>query len=216
MRLSGKRVLLTGASRGIGAALAEALLGEGCRLTLVATEAKGAVRACDVGDPAQVEALRRETGPVDLLVNNAAVVHAPAPLVDIPLEEWERLFRVNVFGMVALCRAYVPAMNERGSGLVANLSSGWGRVAERLQAPYCATKFAVEALSRSLAEEVARGVAVLAVNPGVVATDMLGTCFPDDASSYTPPAVCAAAFVRMLRDAGPAWNGRSVDVTDWQ
>ncbi len=215
MMLNGRRVLLTGASRGFGAALAGALIEEGCDLVGVATHARGAVLACDVGDPAQVEALRRRIGPVDLLINNAAVILAPAPLVDIPHAEWERLFRVNVFGMVALCRAFVPDMNARSEGVVANLSSGWGRVAEGSQSPYCASKFAVEALSRALSEEVAPGVVVLAVNPGVVATGMLATCFPDDTSAYTPPEICAASFVRMLRAAAPSWNGRSVDVTDW-
>ncbi|MGQ0614557.1 MAG: SDR family NAD(P)-dependent oxidoreductase [Planctomycetaceae bacterium] len=215
MKLQGRRVLLTGASRGIGAALAEALVREGCDVVGVATRAQGSVLACDVGDPAQVETLRRRIGPVDLLVNNAAVILAPAPLVDIPLAEWERLFRVNVFGIVALCRAFVPDMNARSEGLVVNLSSGWGRIAEGGQAPYCASKFAVEALSRALSEEVARGVVVLAANPGVVATDMLATCFERDVGAYTPPASCASSFVRMLKAAGRSWNGRSVDVTDW-
>jgi NAD(P)-dependent dehydrogenase (short-subunit alcohol dehydrogenase family) len=70
----------------------------------------------------------------------------------------------------------------------------------------------VEAISASLAAEVAPGVCVLAVNPGVVATEMLATCFESDVSGYTPPAECAAAFVRMLKRADPGWNGRSLDV----
>jgi len=170
---------------------------------------------CDVTDAAQVAALRARTGPVDLLINNAGVIHEPAPLTDIPLAEWRRLFETNVFGTVALLQAYVPAMNERASGVVVNLSSGWGRFGAGRQSPYCATKFAVEALSQSLAQEVAEGVCVVAVNPGVVATEMLATCFEADVSGYTPPAACAASFERLLGQLDPSWNGRSLDVTDF-
>ena len=141
--------------------------------------------------------------------------HSPAPLTEIPLDEWERLFSVNVFGMVALLQAFVPAMEERGSGYAINLSSTWGRSAAARQSPYCATKFAVEALSHALAQEVAPGVAVVAVNPGVVATDMLETCFEGDVSGATPPAECAASFVRMMERMDPSWNGRSLDVAEF-
>jgi NAD(P)-dependent dehydrogenase (short-subunit alcohol dehydrogenase family) len=130
----------------------------------------------------------------------------------VPLAEWRRLFDTNVLGMVAVLRAYVPDMNARGSGVICNLSSTWGRSVDARQAPYCATKWAVEGLSRALAEEVAPGVLVLAVNPGVVATEMLATCFEGNTAGATPPADCAAAFVRMLRKVTPAWNGKSVDL----
>jgi len=208
MDLSGRRVLVTGASRGIGRALSDALEGEGARVLRVSRS--GPIRA-DVGDPAQVERLRRETGPVDALVNNAAVIHEPARVLDLPLAEWERLFRTNLFGMVAMIRAYMPEMERRGWGLVVNLSSGWGRFAEARQAPYCATKFAVEALGQALAAEAAPGVVVLTVNPGVVATDMLGTCLPEELEGVVRPEECARRMVALLRAADAGWNGRSVD-----
>jgi len=210
VEIAGRRVLVTGASRGIGAALCAALRGAGAEVIGVARTAGPSVLRCDVADEGEVARLRAQTGPVDVLVNNAAVIHRPAPLVDVPLDEWRRLFAANVFGTVAMLRAYVPAMNERGAGLVCNVSSTWGRVAEARQAPYCATKFAVEALSRALAGEVAPGVVVLAWNPGVVATDMLATCFEGDVSAYTPPEECAAAFLKLVARVRPGWNGRSV------
>lgn len=212
MKLSGRRVLVTGASRGIGKALAEALRAEGCTVFGAARTPGPGLLPCDVSDESQVTRLRAETGPVDVLINNAGVIHVPAPVVDIPLAEWERLFRTNLFGMVAMIRAYLPAMNASGSGAVVNLSSGWGRFAEGRQAPYCATKFGVEALTQALAEEVTPGVIVLAVNPGVIATGMLATCFEEDVSAYPAPERCAAGFVRLLRSADGSWNGRSVDV----
>lgn len=212
MDLQGIKALVTGTSRGIGAALLGALGEEGCEVTGVS---RGGSGACDISDPEQVAALYRRTGPVDLLINNAGVIHEPATLVDLPLEEWHRLFATNVFGTVAMLRAYLPAMNERRAGAVLNVSSTWGRVGAGHQSPYCATKFAVEGLSQAVAQEVARGVAVVAVNPGVVATEMLATCFQGDVSGYTPPADCAASFVRMLQRLDASWNGRSVDVADF-
>ena len=213
MRLSGRRVLITGASRGIGAALAEALREEGCELELVART--GDVTHCDVSDPAQVDALFERTGPVDVLINNAAVIHEPAPLVDIPLAEWRRLFDINVIGMVAMLQRYVPPMNERGAGVVVNVSSTWGRFAAPRQSPYCATKFAVEALTDALAGEVAPGVTVVAANPGVVSTEMLATCFEGDVGGSTSPETCASQFVRMLKALESGWNGRSLDVAEF-
>ena len=206
MKLAGQRVLVTGTARGIGAALAHALRGAGCEVIAATRD------DADVADPAQVAALFDRTGPVDVLINNAAVIHEPAPLWDVPHAEWERVMSVNVLGMVSMLRAYVPAMNARGSGVVVNVSSTWGRVAAGEQSPYCASKFAVEGLTASLADEVARGVCVIAVNPGVVATDMLATCFQADVSGYTPPSACAASLVRMLTQLDPIWNGRSLDV----
>lgn len=212
MELTGARALVTGASRGIGQALAAALRAEGSEVVAVARTPADGVARCDVTVPAEVEALVARAGPFDLLVNNAAVIHEPAPVVDLPLEEWRRLLETNVVGLVAVLKACLPAMNAAGRGVVLNLSSGWGRAGAPRQAPYCATKFAVEGLTQTVAGEVAPGVAVLAVNPGVVATEMLATCFESDVSGYTPPEECAASFVRMLRQVGPAWNGRSVDV----
>jgi NAD(P)-dependent dehydrogenase (short-subunit alcohol dehydrogenase family) len=168
--------------------------------------------SCDVTDPAHVDALFERTGPVDLLVNNAAVIHEPARLWEVPLAEWRRLLEINVVGTVAVLRRYLPSMNARGRGVVLNVSSTWGRSTAPLQAPYCATKFAVEGLSRSLASEVAPGVVVMAVNPGVVATDMLATAFGGDPSAGTSPEDCARSFLRMLRAVDASWNGRSVDV----
>jgi len=206
------RALVTGASKGIGKALAAALRADGWEVFGAArTEGPGVLR-CDVTDEAEVAGLFARTGPVDLLVNNAAVIHEPAPLVDVPLSEWRRLLDTNVLGMVSVLKAYVPAMNARGAGTVCNLSSTWGRTVAARQAPYCATKWAVEGLSRAVAEEVAEGVVVLAVNPGVVATDMLATCFKGAIAGATPPEACAAGFLAMLRRVTPAWNGRSVDL----
>jgi len=210
-----RRVLVTGASRGIGLALADALRARGDEVIGTARTATAGCLACDVRDDAQVRALAARVGPVDVLVNNAAVIHDPAPLVDVPLAEWLRVLETNLVGMVAMLRAFVPEMNRRGSGIVVNVSSTWGRSAAALQAPYCASKFAVEGLTRSLAAEVAAGVCVVAVNPGVVDTGMLATAFSGRTEGATPPDACARRFVRLLEavgERGPRFHGRSLDV----
>ncbi len=206
MKLAGVRALITGTARGIGAALAPALRRAGCDVIACTRD------DADIADPRQVNALAERVGPVDLLINNAATIHDPAPLWEIEHEEWKRLLDTNVLGMVSMLRAFVPAMNARGSGVVVNVSSTWGRVAAAQQSPYCATKFAVEALTASLAAEVAPGVCVIAVNPGVVATDMLARCFQSDVSGFTPPDGCAGSLVSLLGQLDPVhWNGRSLD-----
>jgi NAD(P)-dependent dehydrogenase (short-subunit alcohol dehydrogenase family) len=106
-------------------------------------------------------------------------------------------------------------MVARKSGVCVNLSSGWGRSVDAGVSSYCASKFAVEALSQSVALEVPRGVCVVAVNPGIVKTDMLDTAFGASSSSYPPPEDLAPRFVRMLEKLGPAMNGRSLDVDDF-
>ena len=207
MKLAGASVVVTGASRGIGAALVPELEARGARVTGVSRSG-----GCDVSDPAQVAALFERTGPVDLLVNNAAIIHEPAPLWAVPFEEWESVLRVNVLGTVAMLQAYLPAMNERGAGFVVNLSSTWGRTAAPQQSPYCASKFAVEALTASLAGEVAAGVCVIALNPGVIATDMLEKAFGGDVSGYPSASEAARDFAALLESLDPAWNGRSVSL----
>ena len=118
-----RRVLVTGASRGIGLALAEALRAAGDEVLGTSRSGAADTLVCDVTDPAQVEALAARVGPVDVLVNNAATIHEPAGLVDVPLAEWHRVLETNVIGMVAMLRAFLPAMNRRRSGTVVNLSS---------------------------------------------------------------------------------------------
>ncbi|MEM8884016.1 MAG: SDR family oxidoreductase [Planctomycetota bacterium] len=209
MNLVGARVLVTGASRGIGRALMPELVARGAEPIGVA---RGGAEICDVSDREAVRALYERTGPVDLVINNAAIIHEPAPLWEVPPEEWEQVLRINVLGTVHVLQQYLPAMNERGRGTVVNLSSGWGRFAEAGQSPYCASKFAVEALTQSVAAEVAHGVCVVALNPGVIATDMLSKAFGGDVSSYPTPEETADRFGEFLERLTESDNGRSLDL----
>jgi NAD(P)-dependent dehydrogenase (short-subunit alcohol dehydrogenase family) len=168
----------------------------------------------DVADADRVQAwaggvLSRHGAP-DLLLNNAALINANAVLWEVPAEEFDRLIDVNVKGVANVVRAFAPAMIQRGTGVIVNFSSAWGRSTSAEVAPYCASKWAIEGLTRALAQELPRGLAAVALNPGIIDTDMLRSCFGGDAASYPPPARWAEKAVPFLLELGPRHNGQAL------
>jgi len=191
VNLEGLGAVVTGGGRGIGQAVARTLAEAGARVVLAArtvTEIQAVARElggagcdvgaerCDVTDPEAVEGLRRRAlerlGAVDILVNNAGVATS-APLKSQTLEDWRRLFAVNVEGAFLVTRAFLPGMIERGRGRVVNVASVAGRTGAPYLAAYTASKHALVGFTRALAAEVAaRGVTVNAVCPGYVDTPL--------------------------------------------
>jgi NAD(P)-dependent dehydrogenase (short-subunit alcohol dehydrogenase family) len=187
--LGGKTALVTGGSRGIGAACARALSGAGARVVIAARSRKALddvvagldgqdvlAAVCDVTDPASVAQLARfaveRLGRVDVLVNNAGIGHS-APLERLTLEDWNRVFAVNATGAFLCTQAFVPAMVQRQWGRVVNVASVAGLTGGKYIAAYAASKHAVIGLTRCVAAEVAAvGVTINAVCPGYVDTDM--------------------------------------------
>lgn len=96
------------------------------------------------------------------------------------------LIDVNIKGTANVIRHVVPVMMKRKQGIIVNLSSGWGRSTSPEVAPYCASKWAIEGLTQSLAQELPSGIATIALNPGIIHTQMLDICFGDEAQYYTP------------------------------
>jgi NAD(P)-dependent dehydrogenase (short-subunit alcohol dehydrogenase family) len=170
----------------------------------------------DVAHDDQVKAwatdLLATVGPPDLLVNNAALMNAPAPLWQVPLEEFEQLIDVNINGVFHVIRHLVPAMVARQRGVIVNLSSGWGRSTSPEVAPYCATKWAIEGLTRALAQELPTGMAAVPLNPGVINTDMLQTAWGADANSYPTPDQWAQRAVPMILGLSAKDNGEPLAV----
>ncbi len=219
-------VLVTGVSRGLGAAMARGFAARGCRilggarpsaaLDAIASELGGAhfIRPLDVADDASVAHFADEAletcGAPDLLLNNAAVVHSPAPLWELPERETATLFDINVNGTVRTIRHFLPAMIARGSGVVVNFSSGWGRSTSPEVAPYCASKWAIEGLTQALAQELPTGLAAVAFNPGIIDTEMLRRCFGGSAKHYPDAEHWAKAAVPFLGALGPRDNGKSL------
>jgi NADP-dependent 3-hydroxy acid dehydrogenase YdfG len=186
--LSGQVVAVTGASSGIGEAVARLCAGAGAKVSLAARREEritaladelgdGAIAiATDVGEEDQarafVERTHAEFGRLDALINNAGVMLL-GPIEDAPTEEWRRMVHVNLFGVLYCTHAALPFMLEQGAGTIVNVSSVAGRVARAGSGVYNLTKFGVGAFSESLRQEVTgRGVRVVIVEPGAVATEL--------------------------------------------
>ncbi|MEM7466288.1 MAG: glucose 1-dehydrogenase [Pseudomonadota bacterium] len=186
-RLAGKRALITGASRGIGRAIAEAFRDEGAALALNARnperlaqaaaeiDSSATIYPCDVSDRdsvfemvAQVEA----DGPIDVLVNNAGI-HIARPFTDYSFEEFSAVIEANVYSVFHVTQAVLNGMKSQQSGAIINIASTAGRWGSRNQSAYNASKHAVMGITRCLALEMApHGIRTNAICPWVVATDM--------------------------------------------
>ena len=222
--MSQRLIVITGVSRGLGLAMTEGFIERG-HTVLGCSRSQEAVldlldrfgsphtfETVDVSDDRQVGAwtvnILADYGPPDLLLNNAALINESAALWDVPCDEFSRLIDVNIKGVFHLIRHFVPAMIERGSGVIVNFSSGWGRSISADVAPYCATKWAIEGMTRALAEELPSGMAAVPLNPGVIHTPMLESCFGSGAASYPSPAQWAKKAVPFLLALGAKDNGR--------
>ena len=189
--LDGRVALVTGASRGLGRAIALALGSAGAKLALVGRDkdklnetaregaqagAESAVFLADVTGEAQVQELEREVvarfGRVDILVNNAGVV-GRKPLIECTLEEWRKVLDTNLTAAFLICRAFVPHMRGRGYGRVINIASVMAHVSIPGRTAYSASKAGLLGMTRALAQELAGdSITVVAISPGPFATEM--------------------------------------------
>ena len=221
-----KIVLITGVTRGLGRAMTEefARLGHtvlGCGRSKKEIQQFGArfgkphaFSVVDVASDTEVQAwagaLIESYSPPDLLLNNAAIINQNAPLWQVSAAEFSQVIDVNIKGVVNLIRHFAPTMIKRGQGVIVNFSSGWGRSADAEVAPYCATKWAIEGLTKALAQELPSGLAAISLNPGVINTEMLQSCFGGSASAYPSPGEWAQTAIPFLLKLGPADNGKQM------
>ena len=178
-----EHVLVTGGSRGIGAAIVRRFADRGCAVAFFYEKNEAAARAvaeqtgarpirCDAADPEAVERAIAALPPVNILVNNAGISHVGL-ISQISPAEWDRLFAVNVKSIYNTVRAVLPGMLAAQRGSIVNLSSMWGQVGASCEAAYSATKGAVDALTKALAKELGpSGIRVNAVSPGLIDTEM--------------------------------------------
>ena len=170
----------------------------------------------DVTDAAAVlawaTAVLNSHGAPDLLINNAGVINANARLWEVPAAEFDAVIDVNIKGVANVIRHFAPAMIDSGKGVIVNFSSGWGRAVSGEVAPYCASKWAIEGLTRALAQELPLGMAAIPLNPGIVDTDLLRSCFGTSAGNYASPQQWARNAVPFLLGLGPRDNGKPLTI----
>jgi 3-oxoacyl-[acyl-carrier protein] reductase len=182
--------IVTGAARGIGAAVARKLSADGFRVALADIDLDAATRtAANIGDGAlgieldvtdpeswtrAVDTIIRDLGPITALVNNAGIAGRSAPAWELNLEEWHQVIAIDLTGVFIGCRTVLPGMMEAGYGRIVNIASIAGKEGNPNASPYSAAKAGVIGLTKSLAKEVAtRGILVNAVTPAVIATPIL-------------------------------------------
>lgn len=218
-----KLVVISGCSRGLGRAMAIEFSSRGWTVAGGARnidaleglskqiDINSLFLPMDVSDPESVESFARNIkenlGVPDLLVNNAGLINKNAHLVDVSPEEFSAVMAVNLGGIHNMIRSFVPMMKDAGRGIIANFSSYWGQSTAPEVGPYCATKWGVEGLTRSLAQELPDGLGAVAFNPGVIHTDMLRSTFGEQANSYPVPEVWARDAVTRLEALTAADNG---------
>src|SRR5262249_12701264 len=161
-------IVITGITRGLGRAMAERFLELGHAVCGCGRTSNGIKKQpeydfteVDVAREEEViswaERVLRTFGPPELLINNAAVINRNAPLCEVPAEQFDRVIDINIKGVVNVIRHFAPAMIARKSGVIVNFSSGWGRSTSPEVAPYCATKYAIEGLTKAFAQELPDG-----------------------------------------------------------
>ena len=221
--------MVTGASRGLGRALAEGFAAQGARVVVTATSLPrldGTIArlrergadvhgiALDLSRPEAVAAAAAEAlavlGRVDALVNNASLLGVRRPLADYPLDTWREVVEVNLTGTFALTRALLPGMADEGS--IINVTSGaagragWGA--------YAVSKLGLEGVTTMLREELAgRRIRCVAVNPGPVRTEMRAAAHPgEDPATVPHPLTVVEAFIAIAAGADP---GPRIDAAQW-
>lgn len=221
--MGSRHIVITGVSQGLGRAMAEQFMNRGhivsgCarngdaidELNAVATP-NSQFSVVDVSDAESVQQWAAQTltsnGAPSLLINNAAIINRNAALWEVPADEFCLLTDININGTFHVIQAFVPAMIKEQTGIIVNFSSGWGRSTSPDVAPYCASKWAIEGLTRALASELPRGMAAVPLNPGIIHTEMLDSCFGSSASSFPSPDQWAETAVPFLLELDASDNG---------
>ena len=232
--LRGKVALVTGAGRGIGRAISTILASEGASLALTGRDTsrlervKGEIQRdqgqadvwqMDVSQESSVEDIVGKIidhwGQIDILVNTAAIIHPETPVWDTPILEWDEEMSINLRGTFLCCHFVLPDMIKRGQGVVINIGSSSGTIAEDIYGAYGATKWGVIGYTISLAKSVRRhGVKVNGLNPGWVETDMTaGTSIPPDAGpEWTQPEDIARAALFLAAHAPADMTGQFINL----
>lgn len=236
--MQGKVVVITGASRGIGAAAAQVFAAAGAHVALLARDEAAVTRlaaglpgdalglGCDVADWPSVQAafaaVQARWGRLDVLVNNAGVIDPIARLAEADPAAWRRAIDINLTGVFHGMRAAVPLMQDRGAGTILTVSSGAAHRPLEGWSAYCASKAGVAMLTRALHEEEGHWLHAIGLSPGTVATEMqvkikasgLNAVSQLDPSAHIPADWPARALLWLAGPAGAKWAGQEVSLRD--
>jgi NAD(P)-dependent dehydrogenase (short-subunit alcohol dehydrogenase family) len=224
----GRVILLTGCTRGLGRALVDRFVEGGHRVLGCGRSARQIeglhhqygpphdFAVVDVSRNGEVAAwaarLLPAHGAPDLVINNAALINRSAPLWELGAAEFDAIIDVNLKGVANVIRHFVPAMAANRRGIIVNISSGWGRSVDANVAPYCATKFAIEGLSKALAREVPAGMAAVPLSPGIIDTDMLRGSWGAEAGRYPSADEWSRRAAPFILRLSPKDNGQSLSI----
>ncbi len=234
-RLAGKIAVVTGGGSGIGAAVARAFAREGAEVAICGRRAQALdvtrneidrLGGTAVAVPMDltrsedvvrlVEAIRARFGRLDVLVNNAGILGAHAPIAEYPEDEWDAVIAANLTAVFRITKAALPLMPRGGS--IINVSSSVGRIGRAGWGAYSVSKFGVEGLSQVLADELReRGIRVNTVNPGGTRTAMRAAAYPEENPMALPsPDDVTPIFVYLASDEAVGVTGRAFDARDWK
>ncbi len=223
-----RKILITGVSRGLGRALSNTIVKQGHAVAGCARSTSD-IQAMQAEYPADcdfsvvdlssdkaigewIDALIPRWGTPDLVINNAALINENQPLWEVPYVDFQQMIQVNINGVFSVIRHIMPHLLQQQHGIIANLSSGWGRSVSADVASYCASKWAIEGMTLALAEDLPTGIAAIPVNPGVINTDMLQSCFGSSASQAQTPEQWATRAAPFFLGLDQSDNGQSLSV----
>lgn len=235
MVLQDKVVLITGGGRGIGKAAVALFAAEGAKVAFcarsegelfgVAKEIEGAEARlrpfrADISSRREVQRMvsqvTSEWGKIDLLINNAGVLGPSEPIATYPPEAWEEVIRININGTFLVTQAVVRTMIPQRSGTVVSVTSSVGRKGRAGWGAYAVSKFGLEGMMQTLADEVgAFGLRVVTLNPGGTRTKMRAAAYPkEDPARLQAPERVANGLLHLALSSDPALHGKSLDMAD--
>lgn len=217
-------VAITGVTKGLGRALASEFSKKGWKIagcgrslkTIQGLEKEYGnehlFSIVDVADDTSVAAWAHEIsikiGTPTILINNAALINRPKVLWEVPPSEFAQIMQTNVIGVYNVLRHFIPLMIKKKEGLIVNISSSSGIEGDQTFAPYCTSKFAIEGLTLSLAQELPKGLSVVSLDPGGMNTDMLYTAYQNNTNDYPSPEQRAKAIVPYILNINHKDNGK--------